>query len=409
MKILVISSRYPPDYVGGYELGCKDAVDGLLARGHDITVLTSSYGNAHSVVEDHVHRKLFVSYGKTPIWKIPYREWLNQRLFRSYCTKLHPDVVFFWKITDISMGLPTIARELGCTACYFIFDDWLASWHEDQWTGLIRRSRFRAIYRVVAKLLSLKASGETPPVENALFASDYLRQLTTASVGEIRNSAVIPWGIDPGFFYCSAASKVGEPRNLLYVGQIVRHKGVHVAIDAVSRLIARHGRNISLTIVGDTRQDPDYYSQLGEMVARFRLDDCIEFTGKIKREELPSVYGEHDILIFPSLWEEPFGITPLEAMACGLVVVGSGTGGSRETMNDGWNALLYDKDDAQDCANQISHLLSDPILYSFLKKNSIDAAKGQFALGNTIESLEKYLLRVEGKCADNGRSNCIAG
>lgn len=408
VRILVVNSLYPPNYVGGYELGCKDAVDALLARGHNVTVLTSSYGNTSQIVEDHVHRKFFVSYGKTSLLKIPYREWINQRLFRTYCSELRPDVVFFWKLTDISLGLPTIARELGCATCYYVFDDWLASWHKDQWVTLIGRSRVRAIYRLIAKLLYLKNLQEIPSVENVIFASNYLRKLTEACVGTIHNSAVIPWGVEPGIFTCSSTSEESEPRRLLYVGQIVRHKGVHVAIEAVSRLIAQHGKMVSLTIVGDVRQDPAYYNQLREIVARSRLDDFVKFTGKIERETLPSVYGKHDILVFPSLWDEPFGITPLEAMACGLVVVGSGTGGSRETMVDGWNALLYDKEDAQACADQILRLLNDRVLFSILKKNSLDVVKEQFDLGNVIEAIEKFLLQLKGKCAKNGRSNCFA-
>jgi glycosyltransferase involved in cell wall biosynthesis len=391
---LVVSSFYPPNYVGGYELGCRDAVDGFLARGHDVTVLTSSYGNVHQVVDGHVHRKLFVSYGKTPMWKIPYREWLNQRQFRKYCEELRPDVVFFWKITDISMGLPTIAHELGFPMCYYIFDDWLAAWDEDQWLCLIGHSRFRMFYRLVAKVLSLKAFQEKPPVENVIFASDYLRQLTLVGAGPIHNSTIIPWGINPSLFSCSDVLREIVPSRLLYVGQIVRHKGVHVAIDAVARLIAQCGKSVSLTIVGDTRQDLAYYNDLKETIKRSGLEDCVEFAGKIKREQLPSVYRKHGILIFPSLWEEPFGITPLEAMACGLVVVSSGTGGCRETMKDGWSALFYDKEDGEFCASQILRLLRDARLFFFIRNNSSRLVKDQYNLRSTIESLEKFVFQA---------------
>ena len=58
------------------------------------------------------------------------------------------------------------------------------------------------------------------------------------------------------------------------------------------------------------------------------------------REELPAAYRAADVFVFPSTWSEPFGLVPIEAMACGVPVVGSGTGGSGEFLIDGATALV---------------------------------------------------------------------
>ena len=58
MKILVISDLYPPNYIGGYELNCRDSVDALIAKGHEVSVLTSSWGWDQKTVQSYIFRLL---------------------------------------------------------------------------------------------------------------------------------------------------------------------------------------------------------------------------------------------------------------------------------------------------------------------------------------------------------------
>ena len=62
MKILVVTNFYPPHYVGGYELGCRDVVEGLRQRGHKVDVLTSTWGVDRPLQEGGVHRWLVSDY-----------------------------------------------------------------------------------------------------------------------------------------------------------------------------------------------------------------------------------------------------------------------------------------------------------------------------------------------------------
>jgi glycosyltransferase involved in cell wall biosynthesis len=61
----------------------------------------------------------------------------------------------------------------------------------------------------------------------------------------------------------------------------------------------------------------------------------------VGRERLPALYAESDAVVFPVLWEEPWGLVPLEAMAVGVPVVATGRGGSGEFLRDGENSLIY--------------------------------------------------------------------
>lgn len=66
MRILVISNLYPPYYIGGYELACKNVADGLRKREHEIVVLTSTYGTEIPTQEDGIYRILNHYFGKRP-------------------------------------------------------------------------------------------------------------------------------------------------------------------------------------------------------------------------------------------------------------------------------------------------------------------------------------------------------
>ena len=71
------------------------------------------------------------------------------------------------------------------------------------------------------------------------------------------------------------------------------------------------------------------------------LDSKIRFVGQVDRYEMPSVMIEHDVLVFPSVWEEPLARVVQEAMASGLVVIGTVTGGTAEILRDGVTGLTF--------------------------------------------------------------------
>ena len=91
------------------------------------------------------------------------------------------------------------------------------------------------------------------------------------------------------------------------------------------------------------------------------------------REELPSLYAASDAVLFPVLWEEPWGIVPLEAMAVGRPVVATGTGGSAEYLRDGENCLLFEAGNADALAAAVRRL-TDPALRIHLIAGGLETA-----------------------------------
>ena len=141
---------------------------------------------------------------------------------------------------------------------------------------------------------------------------------------------------------------------LLYVGRLDERKGVDTVLRALVELPAAR-----LTIVG--RGDNAYLVRLRELAARLRVADRVVFTAT-DRSQLRSVYRAADVLVFPSVYEEPFGLVPLEAMACDTPVVATGRGGSGEYLTDGGNCLLFPAGDDAQLAGAISRLADHPDL-----------------------------------------------
>ena len=165
------------------------------------------------------------------------------------------------------------------------------------------------------------------------------------------------------------------------------------AIAALGLLAKEPGfSGLTLSIAGGGMH-PDYENKLRAMPAELGIAERVQFLGKIPRAELSRVYAEHDALVFPSEWAEPFAITPLEAIASGLVVVGTTTGGSGELFRNRETAMTFAAGDAADCARAIRELCADGGLCEKISFNARLAVRSQHTLAAMVDKIEASLLR----------------
>lgn len=163
--------------------------------------------------------------------------------------------------------------------------------------------------------------------------------------------AMLGW--DPEAFY------------LLQLGRMVPRKGVDNVIEALGKL-RRRGVNARLCVVGGDTADirnsksPEL-ARLRDIAARAGVIDYVDFAGKRARHLLRRYYGAADVFV-TTPWYEPFGITPVEAMACARPVVGSDTGGIRYSVVDGQTGFLVPPKNPQALADRLYTLASDPSL-----------------------------------------------
>ncbi|HEX3722699.1 MAG TPA: glycosyltransferase, partial [Nitrolancea sp.] len=120
---------------------------------------------------------------------------------------------------------------------------------------------------------------------------------------------------------------------------------------------------VRLLLVGGETHEPDddatpEIGALRQLATALGISERVTFTGKRQRDELYLYYGAGDVVV-TTPWYEPFGLTPLEAMACGRPVVGSAVGGLTFTVDDGKTGYLVPPEDPSLLAGQILQLLSD--------------------------------------------------
>jgi glycosyltransferase involved in cell wall biosynthesis len=399
LRVLVVSNLYPPHYVGGYELGCRDVVDDLRRRGHDARVVTSTYGVATPRTDGHVYRILRVNLrppanSVLEAVRLLVNEAINQRRFRRVLEEVRPEVVHVWNLWGTSVSMALIAQRSGRPTGFFVSDNWLAQWERDPWyrlwSGAIPTWAVpgRVILRPVAQALRLVTGGRLE-LEDVQFTSRFLQEQLRSTGKGVRCGRVVHWGVKPEEYAYRVERRA--PRRLLYVGQIVRHKGLHLALEALARLSAASpGLDVTLTVVGGSIR-PEYAAAVRQQAQRLGLDERVRFVGPAPRERMPAIYRDHDVLILPSVWDEPFSITLLEAMASGLVAVASATGGTPEILRDGDNGLLFARNDAFGCARAIERLLQDCSLFETLRYNARCTVERAFRFSATVDAVETAL------------------
>jgi glycogen(starch) synthase len=371
MRVLVISNLYPPHFIGGYELGCRDVVEGLAARGHDVTVLTSTYGTSSGRRDGNVERSLRLNFPVRPRRPLVdpvrtiRREVTNRRVVARACRIHRPDVVYVWSLSFLGPSIARVAQELGHPVCYFVSDYWLAALAGGRWP----------------------LSTQGLELRHAQFVSEHLKQVTLEAGHPVQDAEVIHWGVDRRRYRFSTDR--GKPKRLLYVGRLIPDKGYQTALAALRAILDQTPEDApTLTIVGG----PDYGDDARRQVERLQLDDHVRFTGLVPRQELPAVYDSHDILVFPSVWPEPFSITLLEAMASGVAVVTTITGGSAELAEDGVNCLAFAPEDVAGCAANVLRLMNDRDLARRLRVSARNRIEERFLLDTMVERIERSLL-----------------
>lgn len=190
---------------------------------------------------------------------------------------------------------------------------------------------------------------------------DEVRELLRIHIPPERVS-VVPCGVDPEEF-CPAgpvAERGAVPYRLVQLGRLVPRKGVAVAITALTRL-----PDAELVVVGGPPPellDADPEVQRLRGVARLAgVGDRVRFTGAVARDAVAPLLRSADVVVCPADYE-PFGIVPLEAMACGRPVVASAVGGHLDTVTDPKCGRLVPPRDPDALACAINGFLADPSL-----------------------------------------------
>jgi glycosyltransferase involved in cell wall biosynthesis len=162
--------------------------------------------------------------------------------------------------------------------------------------------------------------------------SDELSELVALGL-PASHATVIPCGVDTSRFRPGPGSADGGSGRLLYVGRLVERKGIGNVIEALESL-----PGVTLDSAGgpppDRLDDDEDVRRLRHLAERFGVAGRVRFLGAVDRAAVPGLMRSADIVVDVP-WYEPFGIVPVEAMACGRPVVGSAVGGLLDTVMPG--------------------------------------------------------------------------
>ena len=180
---------------------------------------------------------------------------------------------------------------------------------------------------------------------------------------------IAPCGFDPGELWpvprAAARAQLGLPPGrfvVLQLGRMVPRKGVDTVIQGLALLRERHGVDAELVVAGGGQagDDPEL-TRLAQLTHQLGLDGQVRFVGQQPRAALRLWYGAADVFV-TTPWYEPFGITPVEAMACARPVIGSEVGGIKSTVVDGLTGFLIPSRDPRALAERLAQLHADPAL-----------------------------------------------
>jgi D-inositol-3-phosphate glycosyltransferase len=214
--------------------------------------------------------------------------------------------------------------------------------------------------------------------------------------------SIAPCGVDLGFF--SAGGPVAartRSHRILSVGRLVPRKGVDLVIRALPHLREAGFDDVELLIVGGGGDsgvldaDPEV-RRLMDLAAGLGVADQVRLQGQVSRGEMPGIFRSADAVVCAP-WYEPFGIVPLEAMACGVPVVAAAVGGLRDTVVDRGTGLHVPPRDPEAIASALALLLGNPSLRAELGNAGKVRARTRYSWDRVAAETEKaYQLAVAG-------------
>jgi glycosyltransferase involved in cell wall biosynthesis len=226
--------------------------------------------------------------------------------------------------------------------------------------------------------------------------------------GDPLRLATVPCGFDPAEFFPiprnEARATLGLRRDgiaILQLGRLVPRKGIDNVIRAVAALRRDYGVRAVLYVVGGDAEEPDEVAtpeigRLRRIAREAGVQDCVEFVGQRPRHMLRLYYSACDIFV-TTPWYEPFGITPLEAMACARPVIGSEVGGIRSSVVHNKTGLLVPPKDPLALAASLHELVVN-------EKRRIDFGQAGWARAHKFYTWSGVVRELEAVYTDAVRA-----
>ena len=422
MRILTLSAYYPPFSYGGYENRVRDVMDGLAARGHEVIVLTTKpdtdrqtkpieytypvIRRLHGVrkalswaerltMKESTNRLGVALVFLRQIW----RDMRDLRLIDNTIKKFQPDIIYLGHIRPLCENiLPYLASALiklvqddgGITAewgyenpgLWFRF---LTEIQPDSKFGKKMKAGFVSIV-ITFSGGRIKKQRIWPENITVIFNNQVCYQSFVEKQIPHSHASVIHSGLDTNQFTYQSTVNSGQVLRMIVPGRIEPSKGQIDAVNLSAQLL-QVGIDHTLTIAGDPWKK-DYLELLEQEVTDRGLRDHVCIIPSLEKHELIDRYHQSDLCFFPSYHKTGFSRVPLEAMACGCVVISYGNEGSDEIIRQNENGFLVEEGNSTQLPQLLQRLIANPAEIKRVTK----AARQEL---EQVYSMPKYLDQIE--------------
>jgi spore coat protein SA len=223
-------------------------------------------------------------------------------------------------------------------------------------------------------------------VDRLIFASKFLLEQARRRFPSLGASSVLYSGADQSIFYPPVAERNNADRpTVLFAGRLVEDKGVHILLNAM-KLLERQEVRLQAHIVGCSSfgvgKETDYIKDL-----KARSPATVAFLPYRTGAALGDLFRRADIFCSPAVWDEPFGLVNVEALASGLPVVSTRSGGASEIFSNG-GGILVERGSAVDLASALRRLAENPGLRAHLGRQGYAAFLERFTWSHTCAQVQ---------------------
>jgi glycosyltransferase involved in cell wall biosynthesis len=396
MRILVVSTLYPPVALGGYEVECAGVVERLRER-HDVRVLTSDIDRKSVPAEPGVARELgLLGQDMVGALRAPQE---SRRAAMSARAALDwgPDLVYQWNGTSIPQAALRVLADSGVPLAFRVCEHWFGRlFRVDQFMRELlpedrgaARAAWAAGCRVFNRLPSLRLDPTAP-----------LRAAISWNSTALEQMVPVPDFLEPvlervthsvpryGSLYEHALRAPAADPEIVFLGRVTPYKGLGVAIEALALLRSDRVPAAQLLVVGP--EDPGHGAELRRLAESLGVAEAVRWLGQQTPEQAAAVLSRAHALIVPSTWDEPFPLVTIEGALARVPVVASDVGGIGEGMHDEEHALLFPRGDAAAAAAALARVLLEDEQTAGRVARAYERAQ-EFGIGPYLDEQERFV------------------
>lgn len=405
MRLLVVTAFYPPHHSGGYEMRCRNVVEGLIKRGHAVLVITTRCPDPQCELhskEENLHRVLHQKIeASTVIGQIDHDRkdlWFIDQKVKEF----NPDIIYLWHIQNLSNAIlpyfsgqpiPLVYDEGGSGLIYSARILKRGIYFYDNANDSVLKKILKNTIYWLAKLVSFNLIKPhwTWPQNMRVYFNSYSSLQNSRTLGApVESAGVIHSGIEIAKFPFNPRERIGLPVKIMMPGRVKAEKGTKDSIYLAKALMKRSIK-VKISLIGEI-QSQEYFNEIFETINENGLYDVIEYMPMVSQNELACFYQESDICFFSTYFKSGLSRVPLEAMASGCLVVTYGNEGSKEIVQDKETGFTVPEGDVISVANVIQDLIGKPDQYREILQKARLQIEQNHSMDEYVEKIERYLI-----------------